>query len=249
MAGASGLPFPPQLNLRGNLAVSWKRFKRVWENYEIAAGLDTKENPLRVATLLTCLGPDAIELFDGFTFAEDAEKEDPDKIIEQFENHCVGETNETYERYKFNTRVHELGESIDTYLSSLRKLAKTCNYDALEDSLIRDRMVIGIRDESTRKKLLQHSKLSLKVCVDICRANEQTEQRIKAMKQEEVSVVRKQNKRVNNSKSTEKVVRLGECKFFGREHKQIKEECPAWGKRCLKCGGENHFQAKCRAKQ
>ena len=36
-------------------------------------------------------------------------------------------------------------------------------------------MVIGIRDESTRKKLLQHSKLSLKVCVDIYRANEQTD--------------------------------------------------------------------------
>ena len=249
MARASGLPFPPQLNLRGNLAVSWKRFKRVWENYEIAAGLDTKENPLRVATLLTCLGPDAIELFDGFTFAEDADKEDPDKIIEQFENYCVGETNEMYERYKFNTTVQELGESIDTYLSSLRTLAKICNYDALEDSLIRDRMVIGIRDESTRKKLLQQSKLTLKVCVDICRANEQTEQRIKAMKQEEVSVVRKQNKRVNKSNSTGKVVRFGECKFCGREHKQIKEECPAWGKRCLKCGGENHFKAKCRAKQ
>ena len=117
MAGASGLPFPPQLNLRGILAVSWKRFKRLWENYVIAAGVDTKENPLRVATLLTCLGPDTIELFDGFTFAEDADKEDPDKIIEQFENYCVRETNETYERYKFNTRVQELGESIDTYLS------------------------------------------------------------------------------------------------------------------------------------
>ena len=171
MAGASGLPFPPQLNLRGNLAVSWKRFKRVWENYEITAGLDTKENPLRVATLLTCLGPDAIELFDGFTFAEDADKEDPDKIIEQFENYCVGENNETYEHYRFNTRVQELGESIDTYLSSLRTLAKTCNYDALEDSLIRDRMVIGIRDESTRKKLLQHSKLSLKVLIFVEQMN------------------------------------------------------------------------------
>ena len=81
MAGASGLPFPPQLNLRGDLAVSWKRFKRVWENYEIAAGLDTKENPLRVATLLTCLGPDAIELFDGFTFAEDADKEEMKSVL------------------------------------------------------------------------------------------------------------------------------------------------------------------------
>ena len=68
----------------------------------------------------------------------------------------------TYERYKFNTRVQESGESIDTYLSSLGTLAKMCNYEALEDSFIRDRVVIGIRDESTRKKLLQQSKLTLR---------------------------------------------------------------------------------------
>ena len=70
-----------------------------------------------------------------------------------------------------------------------------CNYETLEDSFIRDRVVIGIRDESTRKKLLQQSKLTLKVCVDICRLNEQTGQRIKAMKQEDISVIRKQEKK------------------------------------------------------
>ena len=52
------------------------------ENYEIATGLAGKEKPLRAATLLTCLGPDTIELFDGFTFAADADKEDPAKILE-----------------------------------------------------------------------------------------------------------------------------------------------------------------------
>ena len=126
MAGISGLPFPPQLNLRGHLAVSWKRFKRVWDKYEIATGLDGKDKSLRVATLLTSLGPDAIELFDGFTFAAEADNEDPAKILETFENYCICETNETYEHYKFNTRVQESGKSIDTYLSSLRTLAKTC---------------------------------------------------------------------------------------------------------------------------
>ena len=39
-------------------------------------------------------------------------------------------------------------------LTALRKLAKTCNYGSLTDSLIRDRMVVGISDNSARKKLL-----------------------------------------------------------------------------------------------
>ena len=101
------------------------------------------------------MGADAIQLFDGFTFATNADKEDSAKILEKFEYYCIREANETYGHYRFTTRAQESGESIDTYLSSLRALAKTCNYETLEDILIRDRMVIDIRDEGTRKKLLQ----------------------------------------------------------------------------------------------
>ena len=88
MAGVTRLPFPPQLNLRGNLVVSWKRFRCVWESYETATALAAKEKPVRVSILLTCLGPGAIELFDGFTFAANADKGDPAKILGKFENYC-----------------------------------------------------------------------------------------------------------------------------------------------------------------
>jgi hypothetical protein len=61
-----------------------------------------------------------------------------------------GETNETYERYKFNKRDQEQSETIDTYVASIRTLSKTCNYGEIEESLIRDRIVIGIKDNTTR---------------------------------------------------------------------------------------------------
>ena len=93
-----------------------------------------------------------------------------------------GETNETYERYCFNKRDQEAGESIETYVASLRSLAKTCNYGELANDLIRDRIVVGIRDNSVRKRLLRESKLTLKSCVDICRASECTAQQLKAMR-------------------------------------------------------------------
>ena len=141
-------------------------------NYEVATGLAEKAPKLRIATLLTCLGPDAIELFDTFTFENDGDKDKPDKVLDKFEKYCIGETNETYERYNFNCRQQGAGESIDAYVAALRSLAQTCNYGDLEDSLLRDRVVIGIRDNSTRRKLLQDKKLTLRTCIDICRANE-----------------------------------------------------------------------------
>ena len=58
----------------------------------------------------------------------------------------------------------ETGESVDAYVTALRKLTKTCNYGSLTDSLIRDRMVVGISDNSAHEKLLQTSKLTLRQC-------------------------------------------------------------------------------------
>ena len=71
----------------------------------------------------------------------------------------------------FNRRDQEASESVDAYVTALRKLAKTCNYNLLTEPLIRDRMVVGINDDLAGKKLLQTSKLTLSQCIDICRSS------------------------------------------------------------------------------
>jgi len=131
-----------------------------------------KEKPLRSATFLTCIGSDALEIFEGFEFANEDESKDRDIVLQKFNTFCIGKTNETYERYCFNKREQEQGENIDIHVSALRTLAKTCNYGTLEENLIRDRIVIGVKDNVTRKKLLQESKLTLTRCLDMCRGNE-----------------------------------------------------------------------------
>ena len=35
-------------------------------------------------------------------------------------------------------------------------------------------------------------------------------------------------------------------KFFGGEHVVMKDKCPAWGSKCLNCGGRNYFAKACR---
>lgn len=47
-------------------------------------------------------------------------------------------------------------ESVDCFVAELKTHAKTCNVcDCLRDSLVRDRIVLGIKDEQTAKKLLR----------------------------------------------------------------------------------------------
>ena len=147
------IPLPAQLDAKGNLSIDWKKFRRVWDNYEIASRLKNENKELRTATLLTCIGPDALEIYDGLAFSSEAEKTDIDVVLQKLGAYYVGVTNEIYERYNFNRRVQEESESVDSFVAALRTLAKTCNYGTLTDTLIRDRMVVGVRDNSLRKKI------------------------------------------------------------------------------------------------
>ena len=129
------------------------------------------------------------------------------KVMELMERRCVGKTNVIYERYCFNNRKQESGESFDMYLTALRTLAKTCNFGSLKDELIRDRIVCGICDTGTRKKLLQELKLTLQKCINVCQSAETTATQIKVMNgNEEVHSLRSKGKKDGKDKSNPKLV-------------------------------------------
>ena len=155
----------------GNLATEWKRFRGQWTNYSTAAKINDEADERQAAIFLACIGADAYELYETFEL-EEAHRTDLTRIMAAFETHCVGEVNVVYERYLFYKRKQQNGEAFESFLAELRKLVKTCDFGAVEDSTVRDRIVMGIRDDTTRRKLLQTRKLDLKSAIDICRASE-----------------------------------------------------------------------------
>ena len=244
--GGRNIPIPKPLSLTGNVGQNWKTFKRDFTNYEVATKLNKENMEIRVATLLSCIGSNAMDIYDGFPMSEEQRKQIPD-ILRAFENYCIGETNETYERYVFNSRNQQEGESVEKYIAELRRLAKSCNFDTLEDNLIRDRVVMGVRCDITRRKLLQEGKLTLQKATTIARAMEVTKgqmTRIKKGGEGTEELVHKVHKNVPQKKNPEK-----NCHFCGKAHIFKKELCPAYGKTCNACKGKNHFAGTkfCRA--
>ena len=192
----SNLPVPSRLDMSGNIAENWKKWKQVWDSFEIASRLNQQENKYRVATFITCIGSEALEVYNGLPFEAKENKQVMSKVLELMERHCIGQTNVIYERYCFNNRNQESGESFDAYLTVLRTLAKTCNFGPLTDELIRDRIVCGIRDTGTRKKLLQEAKLTLQRCINTCRSAETTATQMKAMSgKEDVNALNQKGKK------------------------------------------------------
>ena len=78
------IPFSEKLELTGNLAHNWKRFKGVWENHEVPSGLNEMGNTNRAATFLTCIGPDGIEIYDSWQLP-DEKKNDIGEILSKFQ--------------------------------------------------------------------------------------------------------------------------------------------------------------------
>ena len=246
-------PGPIDFSESEQSAKTWRLWKQMWANYAIVTKLHSQDNEYQKAMFLCTVGQKALETYNSFQYTAD---EDPDKletIIAKYDEHFTGEINETYERFQFNKRIQQSGESFEVYLTELRNMSKTCNFcKCMSDSLVKDQLVLGIKDDSARTRLLQENKLDLKRCIEICRSTEAASTQLGAItgKTNTVSKVDKQSQRGrqyeskgkpskfhNNRRESEKM-----CKFCMNTHILKKELCPAWGRRCSVCGIRNHWR-------
>lgn len=78
-----------------------------------------------------------------------------------------------FERVKFGFANQAEHEIIDQYVVRLCRLAESCEFEGLRESLICNRLVIGTRDSSTRDRLLRERLVpGLTRCIEALKASE-----------------------------------------------------------------------------
>ena len=169
----------------------------------------------------------------------------------------------------FNSRFQAPEESIDCYVNRLRKLASSCQFGALTEKMIRDRLVIGVQDKSTKARLLREKDLSLDKALDMCKSSEITNKQLKSnqnddkQNNEELNLVQnkqrpeKGKKKLNEKKpppnGKKPLIKPGQgktwkCKYCGQHKKHAKQtDCPAYDQQCRSCKRMNHFAKVCQA--
>ena len=174
MASGYSLPPPPPLEIHGtNASEKWKKFYRTWSSYIVATELNKKSEAVQVATLLTVIGEEAQEVFATFTWEAEGDDAKLGIVIDKFKSYCEPRKNIPFERYHFNLRAQEPGESYDQYRTALRMLADSCAFQSITpDKILRDRLVFGIQDDKIRERLLRESRLTLAKMDEICRTAE-----------------------------------------------------------------------------
>ena len=96
-------------------------------------------------------------------------------VKNRFESHFIVKRNIIFQRTKFNLRSQQEGESVETFITDLHCLAEHCEFGVLKDELIRDRIVVGLKDKKMSEKLQLDSILTQEKAVTQARQSETVE--------------------------------------------------------------------------
>jgi len=88
-------------------------------------------------------------------------KKNYDKVVEAFDNYFKVCKNVIFKRACFNKRNQLPNESAEQFITVIHRMAENCEFGNMKDELIRDRIVVGIRDKSLYERLQMEAELTL----------------------------------------------------------------------------------------
>jgi hypothetical protein len=248
MANALHLNPPETFNLNASDPASkWNLWLSAFEIYEVASGIDGKADKVGCATLLHCIGANVQRIF--VTLPGDKGSYEEAKTV--LKAHFEPKKNVIAERYKYRQRAQGPNESIDQYITALRDLIRTCDYNAMENELLRDQIVEKCKNNNLRVKLLGQDNLTLDKALQMARTHETAHSEAKAMTGNLNTSITTENTLRVDYKGKSKPFKSGttgtECFRCGLgDH--APDTCGALTAECAYCHIKGHYARKCRKK-
>ena len=239
---------PTVLSFDGNISDAWTIWKQEFLLYLDATETSSKPDKVKSSILLSCIGKRGREIYNTFTFAE-GDNMKTSKILEQFDQYCLPQKNLTFLRYNFFTYRQKEGETFDEFTTQLRKLSHDCEFSTLQDSLVKDMIIIGTNDKALQERLLRDPEMDLLKAIRHGQAAELTRKHAKALQSDSsiktaAAITRKKYIPTPGKKSSKEVIK--KCKFCSYSH--ARGSCSAFNKKCNNCHQKGHF-SKCCPKQ
>lgn len=250
---------PPSMDFEhGNVAENWK----MWNQHMkllLTGPLADKSDEQKKSYFLLYIGQAGRDVYNTWLLPETA---DVDTLFTKFSEYCQPKKNTIMARFKFNSRVQKEMETTDQFVTDLRLIAKECEYGELKDSLIRDRIIFGTRNDKIRERLLQDEDIQLDKALDIARSIEATSQQMSNLQQQsatnaiDINVMKKmphqqaQRSRPNTGRHQhqyrhQEKPQMSQCPNCGGAPHHF-SKCPAKNKNCNYCKKPNHFSKMCR---
>ena len=234
------VPVPKALMLKtGCVKENFDKFEQGWNDFLIASGFVNRSEIEKKALLRSVIGEEGLELYNSLGLDENLNSTE---VIVQMRERATPASSLVYNRYLFHTCKQDT-DSFDDYLLKLRKLLKNCDYNSsaptLEEHILRDRLIVGIKDEQLGVKFTKNNVVTLQDVIKGCRIEEESNKRL--LKQQTENVYKMEERKFIPKQKEE----WRKCKYCGYKHEFVKEKCPANGKKCINCKELNHFKTCC----
>ena len=237
-------PFDP-VSEPSSLCQRWKAWKRRFETYLVA--LNVTEDKQKRALLLYQAGQETQELFD--TLPDTGE--DYATAIAKLDNYFMPKKNVDYEIFQFRQAPQKAGETVDQFVTRLRKLAINCEFTNLDKEL-KSAVIQRCESKHLRRYGLRETNMTLEKLLAKARSLEISEEQASGIEQ---SIGRPDSvNRLGNKPSHKPFVpKMGQyrkpptnqCRNCGLSWPHTNGPCPARGHTCSKCGKLNHYAEVC----
>ena len=213
---------PEALSLQGNPSENWRRWIQRFDLYLTASGRIKEDEKVQCAILLHVIGEEALEIYNTFKFATGEDPSEISDLKKEFEDYVKQQD----------------GETIDEFVTELKPRGRSSEFGDQHDSMIRDRIVFGVRDRES-------SELTLEKAASICRAGEGSSSQVKELEDSDKSIpVHWVGDKFDSRRPKLPRSKLPfNCSKCGTKH--LPKSCPAFGRLCLSCKGKDHFARMC----
>lgn len=166
----------------------WEEYCERMTQYFLANAIDGGDDTGKArqkAIFLSSVGAEVYSLLKTLSSPNKPETKSLDDLQKLVLDHLSPAPIVIAERYVFYNRKQREGENAAEFVKELRRLAATCEFpDTFREEVIRDMLVIGLRDRETQRKLLRKDNLTLDTAFKEAQAMERARSQIDVMTNE-----------------------------------------------------------------
>lgn len=237
-----------------NAGLRWEKYLSRLEN--LFVGMNLKDESRKRALLLHYVGEDVYDIYE-------AEKGDNPSTYEATKqvltSYFKPKRNVQMEIFNFRSCKQKANQSLDDFVTELRKLAKNCEFTNT-DAEILSQIIQHCSSSRLRKRALREPNKSLTEIIELGRSLELADTQAAAIEDEAVNSIEHTHYRKPSDRHEPNTVQHSDktktktpfphqhvqktCRNCGGQYPH-QTVCPARGNTCNYCGKLNHFRSVC----
>ena len=176
-----------------------------------------------------------------------------DAAIQDLDNVYIKPRSEIYNRHKLMTSRQEPLQTIDSFLQSLEKISKTCNFMAgtaeeYRKQYVRDAFINGISSAPIRQRLLENNTLTLDAAFQQARSLEQAQTQAASYENNVVASLTGVNERCHQQQLQPPLPQQLVPHNIGDNHLSAANGSTKKNDKCFFCGNARHPRKRCPAR-